>query len=76
MLVKFSKDSNAQEMVINKIPNQRRTLILSLNIANAMIEVATISKLFNKDALAAVVDFNPNNKQIGAAISSKIIARI
>ena len=41
-----------------------------------MIAVATISKLLSNEAFAAVVDFKPISKQIGAAISSRIIAMV
>ena len=41
---------------------------------SAMRAVATISKLFNKDAFAAVVEASPNSRQTGAAISKRIIA--
>ena len=64
------------ETVINNIPNHNRGLIFSLNIISAIIAVATISKLLSSDALAAVVAFNPNIKQIGAAMSKSIIATV
>ena len=51
-------------------------LIFSLNTIRAIIAVATISKLLSNDAFAAVVEFRPNSKQIGAAISKTIIAMV
>lgn len=71
-----SKDSKPQEMVTKIIPAHRRGLIFSLNTASATRAVATISKLFKSEAFAAVVNFNPYKRQIGAAISNKIIATI
>ena len=71
-LDKSSNDKIPHETVINNIPNHNRGLIFSLNI----IAVATISKLLSSDALAAVVAFNPNIKQIGAAMSKSIIATV
>ena len=71
-----SNDSNAQEIVINKMPSHKRALIFSLNIASAMIAVATISKLFSSDALAAVVHLSPSNKHMGAATSKRIIITV
>ena len=50
--------------------------LTKLNIISAIIAVATISKLLSSDALAAVVAFNPNIKQIGAAMSKSIIATV
>ena len=43
---------------------------------SAINAVATISKLLRRDAFAAVVNFSPNKRHIGAAISSKIIASV
>ena len=75
-LDKSSNDKIPHETVINNIPNHNRGLIFSLNIISAIIAVATISKLLSSDALAAVVAFNPNIKQIGAAMSKSIIATV
>lgn len=72
-LVISSKDSTAQDSVTNNIPSQRRELIFSLKTIKAMIAVATISKLLSNEAFAAAVDSNPISKQIGAAMSSRII---
>ena len=48
----------------------------SRNTKKAIIEVATISKLFSRDALAALVRFRPIIRKIGAAISNRIIASV
>ena len=71
-----SNESNAHDAVTNSIPAQSRGLIFSLNMTSAITAVATISKLFSSDAFAAEVDFKPNNRQIGAAISSSIMATV
>ena len=54
-------------MVTRIIANVNLFESTSLNIKNAMQEVATISKLFNKDALAELVEPSPNINKIGAA---------
>ena len=69
-----SKESNVQESITNAIPSQSLVLIFSLNTAKAITDVATISKLLSKDALAALVIESPSNKNIGATISSTTIA--
>ena len=71
-----SKDSIPQDNVTKNIPNHNLVLIFSLNTIRAIIAVATISKLLSNDAFAAVVEFRPNSKQIGAAISKTIIAMV
>ena len=71
-----SKESMPQDKVIKKMPDHNRALIVSLKTIKAMIAVATISKLLSKETLAAEVDIRPNIRQIGAAISSKIIATV
>ena len=64
-----SNESNALEMTIRTIAAQSIFLILSLKTINAMSEVATISKLFRRDAFAAVALLSPVIMSIGAAIS-------
>ena len=71
-----SKDRSAQESVMSAMPAHRRGLIVSLNTASATTAVATISKLFSREAFAAVVDFKPYKRQMGAAMSSKIMATV
>ena len=71
-----SKERSAQESVTKTIPAQSRGEMLSLNTASAMTAVATISKLFKSDALAAVVLLSPSIRQMGAAISRAIMASV
>ena len=47
--------------------------ISSLKISKAIIDVATISKLFNNEALLELVNLSPNIKNIGATISRNTI---
>ena len=71
-----SNDRSAQESVTNTMPAQSRGEMLSLKTASAMTAVATISKLLRREALAAVVLLSPSIKEMGAAISSAIIASV
>ena len=47
-----SKDKRAQDAVTNRIPSHSLAEIASLKIISAMIAVATISKLFSREAFA------------------------
>ena len=69
-----SKERSAHASVTNRMPSHSRGLIFSLKAASATRAVAAISKLFKREAFAAVVARSPNSKQMGAAMSSKIIA--
>lgn len=55
---------------------QRRGEMISLNTTRAMREVATISKLLSREALAAVVRAMPSMSKMGAAMSSTIMAMV
>ena len=50
--------------------------IISLKITRAIMEVATISKLFNKDTLAELVLAMPNISKMGAIMSNTTIAMV
>ena len=64
------------DKVIRPIASQRRLLMTSLKMTRAITDVATISKLFNRDAFADVVFASPIINRIGAAISRMIIPMI
>ncbi len=60
----------------NRIPAQSLGEITSLKITKAITAVATISKLFRREAFAVVVFVRPKSRQMGAAISSSTIATV
>ncbi len=66
----------AQLTTVNRMPAHRRGLTASPKTSRAMSAVATISKLFSSAALAAVVARSPSIRQMGAAISSAIMATV
>ena len=59
-----------------KTAHHSRPDIFSRKTATAIPAVATISKLFSSDTLAAVVLATPNSNRIGAAMSSTTIATV
>ena len=63
----------ALDKATKAIASHSRLEMASLNTTKAIIEVATISKLFSKEALAEVVFNRPNIKKIGASISKTIM---
>lgn len=71
-----SKESIIVDTVINNIAVHNFGDIISLKQTKAIIDVATISKLFKSDALAEFVIVKPNIKKIGAAISKTIIPKV
>ena len=71
-----SKDSSRQLATVNRMPAHRRGLMASPNNSRAISAVATISKLLSSEALAAVVARSPSIRQMGAAISSTIMAAV
>lgn len=73
ILLQSLTDKIIDEIETRIIPNQSRTEIFSLKKIMANIEVATISKLLSKEALAEEVKDKPSINKIGAIISSKII---
>ena len=68
-----SKDNKKLDIVINDIAIHIFFEIISLKITNAIIEVQTISKLFNNDALDDELSNEPNINNIGTIISRTII---
>ena len=68
-----SKVSTILDNVIKKIAVHILFPTASLKINNAIIAVATISKLFNKEAFDDVVFVSPIIRNMGAAISRIII---
>lgn len=68
-----SIDNIMLETVIREIAPHSLFLMDSLNIIKAIIYVATISKLFSKEAFAAEVVVSPIIKNIGATISNATI---
>ena len=69
-------DKITLEAVISIIANHILLPIASLKIKSAINVVATISKLLSKETLEDVVVESPIIKNIGAAISNKIIPMI
>ena len=64
------------ESVTSAMPIHRRLEMASRNTASAMSDVATISKLFSREAFAAFVRARPSISRIGAATSSSTIASV
>ena len=64
------------DTVTSPMASHSRREIFSPNSSRAMRAVATISKLFSRAALAAVVDLRPTSRQMGAAMSSRIMATV
>ena len=62
--------------VTQAIAHHRRGRIASPNRSSAMTDVATISKLFKREAFAAVVFASPAIRQIGAAMSRTTIPTV
>ena len=71
-----SKLRMALAAVTRTIASQSVREMTSRNTTRAMIEVATISKLFSSDTLAEVVRATPAISRMGAAISSTTIAAV
>ena len=71
-----SKEIRMLASVTSTIASHSRLDSTSRNTSRAISEVATISKLFSKDALAEPVCRRPNIKRIGAAISSTTIPTV
>ena len=69
-------DNNIHAKVIKPMPHHRCFDNFSLNITNAITDVATISKLFIKEAFAAVVLAKPIIKKMGAIISNTTIPTV
>jgi hypothetical protein len=68
--------SNALDTTIKAMASHILLGTVSLKNTNAMVEVATISKLFSSDAVEAVVIVSPTMSSIGAKISNATIAMI
>src|SRR5699024_11747673 len=68
-----SMERIALERVISPMASHRRLPMASLKTSSAITDVATISKLLSREALADVVDLSPIMRQIGAAISRTIM---
>ena len=68
-----SKDRITLAIVTNAIADQSFFEMVSLKNINAISEVATISKLFISETLAAFEYFMPNISKIGAPISRTTI---
>ena len=69
-LLMSSKDSSRLEAVTRAMASQSRLEMASRNTTRAVMAVATISKLFSREALAAVVRIRPAMRKMGAAMSS------
>ena len=65
-----STESRMLARVISPMAAHSRREMASPKMNRAMMEVATISKLFSSEALAAVVRLSPSMRKIGAAMSS------
>lgn len=76
MLLKSSTVNTILEIVIKEIAIHICLPTASLKTNKAITAVATISKLFSKDAFAEVVIVRPSIRRIGAAISRAIIPTI
>ena len=72
-LLMSSKDNIMLAKVMSATTIHIRLPTASLNTKNAIKEVATISKLFSREALAGVVIDSPNINAIGAAMSKTIM---
>ena len=71
-----SKESKILDNVIKAIAVYNLPETFSLNITNAIKVVATISKFPSNEAFAAEPRLIPISKNIGIAISSKIIPMV
>ena len=75
-LAASSKDRIMLDRVIRPMASHSRRLIFSRKTIRAMRAVATISKLFSREALAEVVRVRPTMRQMGAAMSSSTIPTV
>ena len=64
------------ERVMRPMASHSLRLMASLNTRSAMSDVATISKLLSRDALAEVVEVRPIIRQMGAATSRTIMPTV
>ena len=69
------KERTKLDVVISEIASHILLEIVSLNSIKAIIDVHTISKLFNKDALNDALSSNQNISNMGATISNTIIPK-
>ena len=71
-----SKERMPLERVMSAMAIQSRREIFSRKRKRAISEVATISKLPRREALAEVALFSPSISRMGAAISSRIMPMV
>ena len=64
------------DTVTSPMASHSRREIFSPNSSSAMRAVATISKLFSRAALAAVVRVRPSISRMGAAMSSSTMPAV
>ena len=75
-LLASSKERIMLARVIRPMANHSRWPIVSWNTASAIREVATISKLFKREAWAGEVRARPAISRMGAAMSSRTIPMV